>query len=596
MLFVLLFFCLFILPGLIVYFQKEEELAAYIIKIISTSITINIFSLSLLLLHNNSINLVLIIFNLFFSIFLASIIKFLFFINKKPRKLKKPHNWFLFILFLTFFLNFLLMIKYKHIVGADVGRFAIISHALYLKGIFETNLYPYDLAQDLFYFPAIILFPFLFELVGVDPISFFSFLTFFFSSIYGLPIYLITKKLLKKEEIALSSFFFSSLFFNPILNLGFFGVFPYAISIFFFLSFLYFLLEIEKKNYFDLFISLFGIYSFHLYTLILIIPFLVSLFLLKPKIFLMLKNKCFWKNFSLFLIFLLPYLFYTFASLFIPLEIENKADISIFSTFNKKLSLTKKISYILFSTPNGFRYNIISVIGILLFIFSLFRFYKTLKKSIKFLLISFITSFLLSLILFNDMNFGRSLWIFWFFYSISFATIFSDMKANLIILLISYIYSISPSIFSYFTLQPTFNRGQIPWIVWNEFYDAIDFIKSNIPINSTFLIDGGGAGCTGASASYGERIFPLTSRKIFYFSDYCWAKYDKNEYRNRVNLYREISINPNNLNLVNKLKEYNITHIFIGPTDVGLNKNLFLNSSFYRLIYDNGAYTIFQIL
>ncbi|MFH8039107.1 MAG: hypothetical protein QXJ14_03805, partial [Candidatus Aenigmatarchaeota archaeon] len=125
--------------------------------------------------------------------------------------------------------------KYKTIVGADIGRFAIISHALFLKGHFETNLLPYDLAKKFFYFPLFVLIPPFFEILGIDAINFLSFLTFFFSSFFGLPIYLITKKLFD-QEIALSSFLFSSILFNPLLNIGFFGVFPYAISTFFFLS------------------------------------------------------------------------------------------------------------------------------------------------------------------------------------------------------------------------------------------------------------------------------------------------------------------------------------------------------------------------
>jgi len=173
--------------------------------------------------------------------------------------------------------------------------------------------------------------------------------------------------------------------------------------------------------------------------------------------------------------------------------------------------------------------------------------------------------------------------------------IFNDNKLNLILLLLIANTKIPPSLFSYFDLHPDYDKGQVPWIIWNSFYEAISFIKYNTPENSTFLIDGGGAGCTGASASYGERIFPLTSRKIFYFSDYCWAKYDENEYRMRVSIYRELSINPSDEKLIKKLKEYNVTHIFIGPTDVALNKNLFYNSSFYKLIYENRDFKIFEV-
>lgn len=594
---ILLFIQIFFFPGVLIYFKKEEELAIYIVKIIVTSIAINVFSISLLLLIFNFSYFYSLILNFFLSTAISLSVRFLL-IGKQTRSIRKLKfsKWFPFILFLTLMLNFLLLMKYKTIVGADIGRFAIISHALFLKGHFETNLLPYDLAKKFFYFPLFVLIPPFFEILGIDAINFLSFLTFFFSSFFGLPIYLITKKLFD-QEIALSSFLFSSILFNPLLNIGFFGVFPYAISTFFFLSFLYILIETNLRDNFILFTSLFDIFTTHIYSLVLVIPFLFTHIFMGKNFFQIFKTKYFWRSFLIFFLFLLPYIYRTFNAIFIPFNKDNKLDILMFSNFNQKLTLTQKISYLLFSTPNGFVQSFLLGTGFFSFIFAVIKFYRKFKESIEFLGISFFLSFILLIILFNDMNFARSLWIMWLFYSIGFALFFSDMRLNLVILTLLALFPLSPSIFSYFILSPTYIQGQIPWIVWNEFYDAIDFIKLKVPLNSTFLIDGGGAGCTGASASYGERIFPLTSRKIFYFSDYCWAEYDKEEYRKRVDLYREISINPNNLDLVKKLKEeYNITHIFIGPTDVGLNKNLFSNSSIYRLIYDDGSYAIFQIL
>jgi len=139
------------------------------------------------------------------------------------------------------------------------------------------------------------------------------------------------------------------------------------------------------------------------------------------------------------------------------------------------------------------------------------------------------------------------------------------------------------------------NKNIYPWVIWNDFYKAIGFIKTNTSSDSVFLIDSGGAGCFGSSSSYGDRIFPLTSRRPFYFTDYCWAVWDLDDYENRVNLYREISINPNNDTLINNLKEYNVTHVFIGPYDVGLNYTLFKNSKHYEEMFNENRFSIFKI-
>ena len=588
-----LFLQLFFVPGIIIYW-KRREISEMIVKIIVSSTLINLFSFSLILLFRNVIDLKLVFLSFIFSLFLSLFIRTL---NKTKRvsiKIEKSDLWLLIFLLFSFSVNFALFLYHKSIIGADIGRFGIISHAIFLKGKFETNLKPYDMAEDFFYFPSIILFPPLFELAGIDAVTFLSFLVFFFSSLYGLPVYLISKRLFNGES-ALASFFFSSFFLNPLINIGFLGVFPYAISIFYFLSFLYFILE-KNKDFIAISGSLIGIISFHAYLLFLLVPFLLSLSFLNLQAFSFIVNKKFWIFLLFFSSFLVPYLFKTYKSFLVSFESDKKLDIFMFSTFNRNLPLIQKLQFILFTSPIGFSKNIFLFIGFLVFLFALIKNYKKFYFGTKFLLLSFILSFFLIFASFNDMNFARSIWINWFFYSIGFALIFNDNKLNLLLLLLIAVNKMPPSLFSYFDLRPTYDKGQIPWIVWNSFYDAISFIKYNTSENSTFLIDGGGAGCTGASASYGERIFPLTSRKIFYFSDYCWARYDENEYRKRVSLYREFSINPSDEKLIKKLKEYNITHIFIGPTDVALNKSLFYNSSFYKLIYENRDFKIFEIL
>ena len=591
---IILFFQIFVLPGLILYIKKEKEIGKMIVKVIISSLAVNIFSFSFILLIRNTIDFELLFIASIFSFLISFLLRKIIKKGEISLKFLKNDLWLLLLLSISFLVNFTLFFHQKSIVGADVGRFGIISHSIFLKGKFETNLEPYDMAKDFFYFPSLILIPPLFEVVGVDPITFLSFLVFFFSSLYALPIYLITKKLLN-EDVAISSFLFSSFLFNPLINIGFFGVFPYAISIFFFLSLLYFVLE-KKKDFIPICTSLIGLISFHMYPSILLIPFLVSLFIVNFQTLSFVLDKKFWKFLLFFSLFFIPYFLKTYSSFFVPFQMERKLDIFMFSTFNRNLSLKEKLQYILFSSPVGFNKNILLVVGLIVFLFSSIRNFRRFKFGIKFLTLSFILCIPMLLITFNDMNLARSIWINWFFYSIGLGLLLNDKKLNLLILALIAITKLSPSIFSYFELQTTYEKGQIPWVVWSSFYDAIDFIKQNTSKDSIFLIDGGGAGCTGASASYGERIFPLTSRKIFYFSDYCWAQYDEGEYRKKVTIYREFSINPSNIHIIQELKRYGITHVFIGPTDVGLDKNLFNNSSLYKLIYENKDFKIFKIL
>jgi len=135
----------------------------------------------------------------------------------------------------------------------------------------------------------------------------------------------------------------------------------------------------------------------------------------------------------------------------------------------------------------------------------------------------------------------------------------------------------------------------VPWVVWSEHSNAMNFIKDNTSLESIFLVDGGGSGCIGSGSSYGERIFPLTSRRIFYFTNYCWADYNKTEYRRRVDIYRRISIDPDDSEALAELKGYNVTHVFIGPGHVGLDPVLFSNSTNYELVYDEDNFQIFEV-
>jgi len=181
----------------------------------------------------------------------------------------------------------------------------------------------------------------------------------------------------------------------------------------------------------------------------------------------------------------------------------------------------------------------------------------------------------------------------WLFYAIAFGIVFDSPKSFLLIFLILP-FVLSPSPF-FWVREFTPEQREVPWVLWGGFYKTINFIENNISEDAVFLIDGGGIGCTGASANYGERIFPLTSRKIFYFTDTCWAQYDMEDYEKKVDIYNKISINPDDKRALELLKSYNVTHVYVGPYSIGLNSTLFLNSKHYSEVFRYGNTHIFQI-
>jgi hypothetical protein len=142
------------------------------------------------------------------------------------------------------------------------------------------------------------------------------------------------------------------------------------------------------------------------------------------------------------------------------------------------------------------------------------------------------------------------------------------------------------------SINKIINPAQELWdIVTYDEISAFEFIR-NTPVDSIFLIDGGSSGITeGHLGSHGDRIFPETSRRIFYYSGLM----DTQEYQRRVDMYRRIAINPDDEVALDELRGYNVTHVYIGPTDVGLMADLFLESENYELLWRSGDVFIFKI-
>lgn len=126
---------------------------------------------------------------------------------------------------------------------------------------------------------------------------------------------------------------------------------------------------------------------------------------------------------------------------------------------------------------------------------------------------------------------------------------------------------------------------------------AFSFIREKTPRSAVFLIDGPGMGCVGGQAgSHGERIFPETGRRVFLFTNYCWANYDKEEFFRKIDIYRRISINPDDPAARSELISSGVTHLYLGPSSLGLDRSLLSGSANYKKIFSSGGAEIFEIL
>ena len=600
---VLLFFYI---PGFVLFrlIKPASDLVETIVYSFAFSVVLTIsfmWWLNLICPINVSLLIVLAWFEVLFPLFLLKLYQFFqrrenFSPPSKDKQKIKINYWLILTLVVSIIIRTYLLLQVKTIIGADVGRFTIISHSLFLKNKIALDLRPYDDARGFAYFPGAFTIPLLLELLGFDPIfgtTIFLFLVDFFSL---LAYYLFIREVFHGNVATLSLFFYS-FFFDPLLNMGVFGVFPNALSIFFlillFHSF-YQTFSNEEVNPLTYSILLVGMFSFHIYPALTLLVYLLAILtsaITEGKFTKMLRSLTLVCAKMLPLAFLLVFpvvtLMYNYFG--ISFQKDNVADILMFSRW--KIANLERVTEALFSTPVGLRVTPLSIAG---FIFFLFAAPSLVKKGKLFIVLYTFYSTFLSYLLVINFNLARSVFGMWFIYSISLALFLKNWKVNFLLLVpFLFIESQSP-LFLMLHLRPIENP-QVPWVVWDSFFETMAWIKNNVPLNATFLIDGGGAGCTGANPSYGERIFPLTSRKIFYFTDYCWADYDKKLYEHKVDIYRRISINPDDKEALEELKKFGVTHVYIGKYWVGLNPKLFMKSKNYHLIYKDGENYIFEI-
>jgi hypothetical protein len=416
-----------------------------------------------------------------------------------------------------------------------------------------------------------------------------------------LSFYLFTSLILDKKQALYATFFYSIFYDISLDYLMARGVFCYSIGFYGLFLLLYGILKIyseEKDKKLIFFPSLF-LLLVHWYHFFFVLAFIFSLAIHEFKN----ENsfeKC--KKIIRQLVGLIPFLVIAtlpFTIFFIPKYFETQqiwklADWRMYEVYYENLSIIAKIYGMIFknfaSVVSGISYS-------LGFLVTLLISKMVIEKRKEFILILFIFLFISSYFYIPSITWKRNADYVKLIYPISFSFAFD----NPIIAAISLISSpyVPNTPFWYFYNVPEKLTGEAAAFfdtVSKEELKAFDFIKENTSINSVFILDGGGAGCVGGQvSSHGERIFPLTSRNVFYFTNFCPGIFDLDEYQKRVDLYRELAINPNNESTILELKHYNVTHIYIGPSHVGLNPDLFMNSRNYRLVFHENRTYIFEI-
>lgn len=594
---------IFLIPGMLLTFRyRPEEIIVFSPVISASSVIVLAFFLNSwfgIKIDNTFLDKL-------FPLLLASIFLYRIFLQKSKDRLKTDGSrvslWFVIIILISAVLRVMILSKIGSLIGTDIAKFAAISHAMKLKQRIDPDLRPYDLAYSFFYFPLPFSLPLIMETLGFDSITSITYFSFFFNILTVIAFFLLSEKILGRKKALYATFFYSMFFDVSLDYLMSRGVFSFAIAFLPCFLCMYLLVDyfngIKKTNL--LFFSFLFLFLTHWFLFFVLFAFIMSIFLYEYY-----RKKSFSKSkeilieilkiVPLILIFTSPFLM-LFGLKYPTQEIEKAADWKIYEKEIEEASFKDKMIAIIFG---NFATVIRSVSYSLGFLVSILTFNELIKGKKLIIVIFFILLIFSSFFYINSITWKRSADYIKIVYPFSYSFLFSHP------LFIGISFVSSPFIEN----TPVWYYYNIPSRIeekYKSFFDvvnetelkAFEFIKKNISEEATFLIDDGGAGCVGGQPfSHGERIFPLTSRKLFYFTNSCPLKFDWEEYQRRVDLYRNISINPNNVEALNELKDkYNVTHIYIGSNHVGLEPSMFKSSKNYKLVYDDEGIYIFEIV
>jgi hypothetical protein len=593
---------IFVLPGMIIlHNHKLEEITAFS-PIVSVSLMIVVtFFLNIWLgIKIDDMFLDKAFFVLFAGIFLYRIF---FFKNKE--QVKESSNidlYFLLILSTSAIFRVLILSKIGSLIGTDIVKFATMSYVMRLKEQINPDLRPYDLAYSFFYFPLSFTLPLILETLGINPITSITYFSFFFNILAIVAFFMLASRILDRKKALYATFFYSMFFDVSLDYLMSRGVFAFAIAFLPCFLGMYSLLEIfdgKRKDKLLLFSFLF-LFLTHWYLFFVLLTFFISLTLYEfYRTGKFSKSK--WvliealKTVPLILMLTLPFLILFLPNLFVQ-RVEKAADWKIYEKEIEEAPFKDKMIAIIFQ---NFATPITTVSYSLGFLVSILMFYELIKDKRLIITIFFILLIFSSIFYIHSITFKRFADYVKIVYPISFSLIFSHPLFIGVSTIFSPFVENTP-IWYYLNVPEKIKEEQQFFfdVVGENELKAFEFIKENVSKDAVFVIDSGGAGCVGAQPfSHGERIFPLTSRKLFYFTNFCPYNINWEEYQKRVDLYRKISINPNDEETLSQLKNnYNVTHIYIGPVHVGLEPALFQTSKNYKLIYHENSIYIFEIV
>lgn len=595
---------IFVIPGTLVLSRyKPEEIIAFS-SLISVSLVI-VLTFFLNLWFSMKIDRMFL--DKLFPILFIGIFLYRIFVQKNRQKssINKHSNidrYFILILLISVIFRLLILSKIGSLIGTDITKFAITSHAMKLKKQITPDLRPYDLAHSFFYFPLSFTLPLVIETLGIDAISSITYFSFFFNILTIVAFFMLASKILDHKKALYATFFYSMFFDVSLDYLMSRGVFAFAIAFLPCFLGMYSLLEFfngKRKTVLLFFSSLF-LFLTHWYLSFVLFAFFISLLLYeyyKEKIFSKSKGILIeiLKIIPLILILTSPFLI-SFGLNFPIQRIEKAADWKMYEKEVEEAPLKDKIITIIFenfATPiRAVSYSL----GFLVSILTINELTKNKRLIITIFLILLIFS---SIFYIHSITWKRSADYVKIVYPISFSLIFNH-PLFIGISLISSPFVENTPVWYYLNVPDNLKKEQQFFfdVVSKNELRAFEFIKENVSENAIFMIDGGGAGCVGGQPfSHGERIFPLTSRKLFYFTNSCPFNFDWKNYQKRVDLYRNISIDPNDGEALDELKnKYNVTHIYIGSNHVGLEPKLFKASKNYRLVYHDEEVYIFEIV
>ncbi len=497
-------------------------------------------------------------------------------------------------------------------IGTDSTRFAYFAEIFGQEDAFLTDLSPYEDVRSFFYFPLPIVFPAYLRHLGIPPLDGISLASILLGALSSVAFLMFAREIFPKDRKApfLSAAAYV-LFFNiPLTYFAGRGVLAYSISWFFFLLGAVPIARLSRGNagnwagldFPDILFLLVGISGMLLSHWYLLAGFsILSLSFLAFH-----GRRGSWKPvalaYSVSLAIVAPFFSALFLSSGNPVPVERVSEWKYGEYYFEQAGIPERIARGLVSDPEigaisgGHSAAYVLALALALAYSLSGRFPKGLAF---FLIIAIFLSILLS----NSITHRRTVDYLRLTYPLGIGLAFSAIlgrkgqipKAVAIV---------AVAILSISTFSTPWILAKIPEIDMTNFdpvapgeKEAFSFIREKTPKSAVFLIDGPGIGCVGGQAgSHGERIFPETGRRVFLFTNYCWANYDKGEFFRKIDIYRRISINPDDPSALSELISSGATHLYLGPSSLGLDRSLLSESANYKKIFSSGGAEIFEIL